>query len=88
MINNKTKVLLLNPPGDKLYLRDEYCSAVSKADYYWPPIDLLVLSGILSDKYEVEVIDAIVEKLSPEKMRLMSVKITLGRQRRLSEKLS
>jgi len=60
----KEKVLLLNPPGDKLYLRDEYCSAVSKADYCWPPIDLLVLSGILSESYEVKVIDAIAERMS------------------------
>lgn len=67
MAEIKEKILLLNPPGDKLYLRDEYCSAVAKADYYWPPIDLLVLSGTLSDHYEIEVIDAIAEKLNPDK---------------------
>lgn len=67
MTNRKGKVLLLNPPGDKLYLRDEYCSAVSKANYYWPPIDLLVLSGILWEHYEVEVIDAIAQKMDYEK---------------------
>jgi 3',5'-cyclic AMP phosphodiesterase CpdA len=59
------KVLLLNPPGDKLYQRDMYCSAVSKANYYWPAIDLLVLSGILKAYYEVDVIDAIAERLKP-----------------------
>lgn len=53
------KVLLLNPPGDKLYLRDYYCSHIAKGNYYWPPIDLLVLSGILSEKYEIKVLDAI-----------------------------
>jgi len=63
----KGKILLLNPPGDKLYLRDEYCSAISKADYYWPPIDLLVLSGILSGHYEIEVIDAIAERMDFQK---------------------
>ncbi len=60
-------VLLLNPPGDKLYIRDYYCSFSSKADYYWPPQDLIVLSGILSEKYKVEVIDAIINKISKEK---------------------
>ncbi|MCJ7580001.1 MAG: radical SAM protein [Candidatus Aminicenantes bacterium] len=59
------KILLLNPPGDKLYQRDMYCSAVSKARYYWPSIDLLILSGILSQKYDVDVIDAIIEKINP-----------------------
>lgn len=63
------KVLLLNPPGDKLYQRDMYCSAVSKAHYYWPPIDLLIQSGILGKVYEVDVIDAIAEGLSPSACR-------------------
>jgi len=59
------KVLLLNPPGDKLYQRDMYCSAVSKANYYWPAIDLLILSGRLGGDFDVEVIDAVAERLSP-----------------------
>jgi radical SAM superfamily enzyme YgiQ (UPF0313 family) len=62
----KPRVLLLNPPGDKLYIRDYYCSFSSKADYYWPPQDLIVLSGILDARFDVRVIDAIVRKLSPE----------------------
>lgn len=57
------KILLLNPPGDKLYFRDNYCSFSSKANYYWPPIDLLVLSGILWDAHQVSVLDANVEGL-------------------------
>lgn len=61
------KVLLLNPPGAQMYLRDQYCCFSSKADYIWPPIDLLVQSGILSQEHDVQVIDAIAEKLSPEK---------------------
>lgn len=60
------KILLLNPPGDKLYQRDMYCSAVSKANYYWPAIDLLILSGILGEEYDVQVLDAIAERLNPE----------------------
>lgn len=59
-----TRVLLLNPPGDELYLRDNYCSFTSKADYYWPAIDLLAQSGILSQHFEVHVRDALVDKES------------------------
>ncbi|MCP2604919.1 radical SAM protein [Candidatus Aminicenantes bacterium AH-873-B07] len=59
-------VLLLNPPGDKLYIRDYYCSFSSKADYYWPPQDLIVLSGILSEKYKIKIIDAIINKISAD----------------------
>lgn len=58
------KILLLNPPGKKKYLRDQYCSSAAKADYYWPAIDLLVLSGILSSHFQVEVLDAIAEDCS------------------------
>ena len=60
------KVLLLNPPGDKLYMRDNYCSFSSKADYYWPPIDLLNLSGTISSGHQVEMVDAIVTKMTAE----------------------
>jgi anaerobic magnesium-protoporphyrin IX monomethyl ester cyclase len=56
-------VLLLNPPGDKLYIRDYYCSFSSKADYYWPPQDLLVLSGLVGRDYRVEVLDAIIDRV-------------------------
>jgi radical SAM superfamily enzyme YgiQ (UPF0313 family) len=66
MFNKKKKVLLLNPPGEELFIRDQYCSFVSKASYLWPPIDLLVQSGILSQDFEVEVIDAIAKKMKKE----------------------
>jgi len=56
------RLLLLNPPGDKLYIRDYYCSFSSKANYYWPPQDLIVLSGILNGEYALEVEDAIINK--------------------------
>ena len=36
------RVLLLAPPGDALYIRDNYCSYVAKTRSYWSPIDLLV----------------------------------------------
>ncbi|MBN2199453.1 MAG: radical SAM protein, partial [Candidatus Aminicenantes bacterium] len=61
--NKVADVLLLNPPGDKLYIRDYYCSFSSKADYYWPPQDLIVLSGLLDGSFRVDVLDAIVNKI-------------------------
>ena len=61
------RVLLLNPPGDKPYLRDYFCSSVSKSGYYWHPIDLVVLSGVLTAHGFVPgVVDAIAEGLSGE----------------------
>lgn len=66
-MTGKPRVLLLNPPGDKLYIRDYYCSFSSKADYYWPPQDLIYLSGILDERFDVRVLDAIVRRLSPQK---------------------
>ncbi len=58
----RSRVLLLNPPGDKLYIRDYYCSFSSKARYYWPPQDLIGLSGILDRDFEVHVLDAIIPR--------------------------
>lgn len=55
------KVLLLNPPGKKLYVRDYYCSKISKSNYLFHPIDLLMQSGRLAEHYEVHVIDAIAD---------------------------
>jgi anaerobic magnesium-protoporphyrin IX monomethyl ester cyclase len=60
------EVILLNPPGDKLYIRDYYCSFSSKADYYWPPQDLIYLSGILDQEYSLRVIDAIINRKTEE----------------------
>ncbi len=61
---DKKRILLLVPPAGKQYIRDYYCSFSSKAGYYWPPQDLVVLSGSLSKMFELEVIDAIALKLS------------------------
>ncbi|MFH1094579.1 MAG: radical SAM protein [Candidatus Omnitrophota bacterium] len=70
------KILLLNPPGKNKYLRDQYCSSSAKADYYWPAIDLLVLSGIIGSHFKVEVLDAIAEGMSREQT-LQFIKKTL-----------
>lgn len=62
--NNK-RILLLNPPGDKLYIRDYYCSKISKAEYLYEAPDLLIQSGYFYDAgYEIKIIDAIAEKFS------------------------
>jgi anaerobic magnesium-protoporphyrin IX monomethyl ester cyclase len=54
-----SKILLLNPPGIRPYLRDYYCSKVAKADYLYEPTDLLLLSGRLAEQHEVQVLDCI-----------------------------
>ena len=65
---NKTKrVLLLNPPGEALYIRDYFCSKSSRTDYSFPPITLLHAGGVFrSHGWDVQAIDAIQENLSPE----------------------
>ena len=59
------KILFLNPPGKKLYIRDYYCSKISKAYYLPQPVDLLMQTGFFSDKkFELMVIDAIAQRLN------------------------
>lgn len=65
-MQTKIKVLLLNPPGTELYLRDYYCNNISKSNYLHYPMDLLYLSGTLaSNSFEVSVIDALAKRYSP-----------------------
>ncbi len=63
----KPKLLLLNPPGQRVYLRDYFCSKVSQADYLNHPIDFVYLSGLLREHYELHLLDAIVDRLAVEK---------------------
>lgn len=58
-------VLLLNPPGQHRIFRDYFCSKVSKASYYYHPVDLLFISGWLSDRYNVRVLDAVAQGFGP-----------------------
>jgi len=61
------KILLLNPPGRNLYIRDYYCSKISQANYIIQPIDLLVMSSeFRGEDYKVELVDAIAGKISSE----------------------
>lgn len=58
MSNIKQKIVLVNPPNKKIVLRDLYSSTISKGLYNWPCIDLLVLSGVLKNDFDVILIDA------------------------------
>lgn len=57
------KILLLNPPSKEYFIRDYYCSHISKGKYYWPPLDLLILSGIFRNYFQVQALDAISQNL-------------------------
>ncbi len=60
------RIVLLNPPGERIYIRDYFCSKTTKSNYLFHPIDLVVLSGTLASEHEVTVLDAMAERLSPE----------------------
>ena len=60
------RVLLLNPPGRRPYIRDNYCSYSAKANYFWEPIDLLVQSAWLRERFDLVVLDAIAERRTPD----------------------
>jgi radical SAM superfamily enzyme YgiQ (UPF0313 family) len=76
------KILLLNPPGKKIYIRDYYCSKVSKTGYIYHPVDLLILSGILSQEHEIFILDCIVERidytLALKKIKEMNIEILIS----------
>jgi len=61
------RILLLNPPGKHLFLRDYYCSTVSKSGYLWHPIDLLIQSGYLERQGDLYALDAIANRLTVKK---------------------
>ena len=68
----RKRILLLAPPWDRPLHRDGYCATGSKGGYYWPPLDLLVQSGLFaaSPEWEVHVLDAVAERLSPARALL------------------
>lgn len=68
------RVLLLNPPANgRPVLRDFACGESSKADYYWAPIDLLVLSGVLAAEHDLLVIDAVADPCTPAEVMARAV---------------
>ncbi len=82
MRTSKPKLLLLNPPGKRVYLRDYFCSKVSQADYVSHPIDFIYLSGLLHEHFELHLLDAIVDRLSIAKsllrVRALQPEIIIG----------
>jgi hypothetical protein len=60
------KVLLLNPPAPELVIRDYYCSKTTKSNYIFEPVDLLMQSGRLGERYQVALIYAVVDGMSPD----------------------
>lgn len=52
-------VLLINPPGRRLYLRDCYCNSVAKGYYLYHPVDLLVAGAWLRGRFDLHVHDAL-----------------------------
>jgi hypothetical protein len=63
------KVLLLNPPGERIYIRDYFCSKTTKSNYLFHPIDLVVLSGTAAEEHDVRVLDCMAERLAPDAAR-------------------
>ena len=63
------RVLLLNPPGANVYIRDYFCSKTTKSNYLFEPIDLVMLSGTIAVAHEVGVLDCMAERLSIEQAR-------------------
>jgi anaerobic magnesium-protoporphyrin IX monomethyl ester cyclase len=62
----KRRAALVNPPGTKRFFRDYFCTLVSKARYYYHPVDLLYLSGVLDRAgYYLLCHDAIAERKTP-----------------------
>jgi anaerobic magnesium-protoporphyrin IX monomethyl ester cyclase len=59
------RVLLLNPPGERVYIRDYFCSKTTKSNYLFHPVDLVTLSGTVGSEHEVGVLDCMAERLAP-----------------------
>ncbi len=46
-------------------MRDYYCTSLSKAGYAWHPAEFLFQSGHVAKRFDLQIIDAVAEKLSP-----------------------
>ncbi len=58
------KILLLNLPFERPVQRDYGCPHGAKADYSWPPIDLLLFGAMARDAGELGYIDCLAGKLA------------------------
>jgi len=67
MMTSTRRALLLNPPGQETYIRDYYCSKLSRTGYTFPPVDLLHAGAQFQGHgWTCRAIDAIVEGLGVE----------------------
>ena len=62
-------ILLLNPPAEVPVLRDSFCGQFAKGNYYWPALDLVMMSGTLAELFDVHVLDAVAERMDVAKTR-------------------
>ena len=63
------RVLLLNPPSERVVIRDYFCSKTTKSNYLFHPVDLLVLSGTLAERHDTSVLDCVAERLDAARAR-------------------
>lgn len=64
-----SRVLLLNPPSRTPVARDCLIGGACEPEVLVPPADLAILSGRLSPRFDVVVLDAVAEELSPAQAR-------------------
>ena len=57
------KILLLNLPFERPVQRDYGCPHDVKADYYWPPMDLLLFGAMVRDAGDISYLDCLAGKL-------------------------
>ena len=69
------KIVLVNPPNNRIVLRDFYSSTISKGKYNWPNTDLLSISSVLNKSFETILIDANTNRYSiDETLNIISKK--------------
>ncbi len=56
-MNKIIRVAIIDPPSKFRVLKDMYSSTISKGGYGWPNVDLLCVSGIIGQEYEVKIFD-------------------------------
>lgn len=76
MNSERPNAVLLNPPSNDIAIRDNFCSKISQAYYINHPIDLLFQSGWLANSFNPILVDAVIDKLTPEACidRIVSLK--------------
>lgn len=60
------KLAFINPPGPRYLYRGTICTYISKARYVWKPKDFILLSSIVPPEWDVEFLDASINKINTE----------------------